>query len=127
MKKIVTLLTGLTLAVLVGCSGSKTYRGIWKATDQSGQKFEINFDAKSFTIKDTTGQLQKYEYTQNSIEINNSVETFGIKLKDGRGYQIYFPNSDNENTGLIKDENGSLVYTISRTAYLKYEDIYKLN
>lgn len=112
--------------VLTGCNGSKTYRGSWKAMDTNGQKFDILFDAKSFTIKDATGGTKQYDYTQNSISIENSVETYGIQLADGRSYQINFPNSSNESVGLIKDGNGMPVYTISRSEYLKYGDVYKL-
>ncbi len=126
MKLFKKLSAVLLLTLLIGCSGSKTYRGLWKATDKTGQKFEIFFQAKSFTITDNDGKTVQFDYNQNSIAIENSVETFGIQLKDGRGYQIYFPNSSNENIGLIKDENGNPIYTISRTDYLNYDDIYKL-
>ena len=126
MKRIGFFFAGLLLTIFVGCSGSKTYRGTWKAIDANGQKCEIIFDATTFTIKDSTGGTKHYDYTQNSVAINNSVSTYGIKLQDGRGYQINFPNSSNETVGLIKDENGGLIYTISRTDYVKYDDIYKL-
>jgi hypothetical protein len=126
MKLFKKLSTGFLLTLLIGCSGSKTYRGLWKATDKTGQKFEISFEAKSFTITDNDGKTVQFDYTQNSVAIENSVETYGIQLKDGRAYQIYFPNSNNENIGLIKDGNGSPLYTISRTGYLYYDDIYKL-
>lgn len=126
MNRILFLFAGLIVIMLAACSGSKTYRGAWKAMDANGQKFELVFDAKSFTIKDAAGATKHYDYTQNSIEIENSVETYGIKLANGRGYQIYFPNSGNETVGLIKDENGMPVYTISRSEYFQYEGMNKL-
>ena len=126
MKKIRVTLLAILAVILVGCSGSDIYRGSWKATDSKGEKFEIFFDAKNFIVKDSSGKSKKYDYSQNSVEIENSVATYGIQLGDGRGYQINFPNVDDESLGLIKDENGNLVYTISRKDYIKYEDIFKL-
>ena len=126
MKKIRVTLLAILAVILVGCSGSDIYRGSWKATDSKGEKFEIFFDAKNFIVKDSSGKSKKYDYSQNSVEIENSVATYGIQLGDGRGYQINFPNADDESLGLIKDENGNLVYTISRKDYIKYEDIFKL-
>jgi hypothetical protein len=126
MKKVSITLLAIFAVILVGCSGSDTYRGSWKATDSKGAKFELFFDAKNFTVKDSSGKSEKYNYSQNSVEIENSVATYGIQLGDGRGYQINFPNADNETFGLIKDENGNPIYTISRKDYIKYEDIYKL-
>ncbi len=126
MKKSSVLLVGIFAILLIGCSGSDTYRGSWKATDSQGAKLEIFFEAKIFTIKDSIGESKKFDYTQNSVQSENSVETYGIKLGDGRGYQINFPNANDESLGIIKDENGNPIYTISRKDYIKYEDIFKL-
>lgn len=126
MKKISITLLAILSVILVGCSGSDTYRGSWKATDSKGAKFEIFFDAKNFTVKNNSGKSEKYDYTQNSVVIENSVTTYGIQLGDGRGYQINFPNAENETLGFIKDENGNPIYTISRKDYIQYEDVYKL-
>ncbi len=126
MKKLSVLLSGVFAVFLVGCSGSDAYRGAWKAKDARGAKFELFFDPKSFSIKDSTGKSEKYDYTQNSVHIENSIETYGIKLGDGRGYQINFPNSNDESLGLIKDENGQPIYTISRKDYINYDDVFKL-
>ncbi|WP_300565775.1 hypothetical protein [Flavobacterium sp.] len=127
MKKLNTLLLSIFVILLTACSGSESYRGLWKATDTYGAKYEIVFDAKSFTVKDSLGKNKKYDYTQNYVNIENSVTTYGIKLKDGRGYQINFPKADDETMGLIKDENNKPLYTIGRTDYISYEDIFKLN
>jgi major membrane immunogen (membrane-anchored lipoprotein) len=126
MKKVSITLLAILTVLLVGCSGSETYRGSWKATDSKGAKFELFFNAKNFTVKDSLGKSEKYDYSQNSVEIKNSVATYGIQLGDGRGYQINFPNANNETLGLIKDENGNPLYTISRKDYIKYEDVFKL-
>lgn len=127
MKKINTLLFGILALLLAACSGSDTYRGSWKATDAKGEKFELLFNAKDFTIRNSSGKKEKFEYSQNSVQIENSVSTYGIQLSDGRKYQINFPKSDDESMGLIKDENGIPLYVISRKGYLKYEDVFKLN
>jgi hypothetical protein len=126
MKNIILLLIAALMFLLAGCSGSDAYRGAWKATDASGQKFELVFEAKDFTVKDSTGKITSFSYTQNQVSISNSVETYGIQLKDGRSYKINFPIKDNEKVGLILDQNGSPMYTISRTGYMKYEEIFTL-
>lgn len=126
IKRISSVLLIFLVVIFVGCSGSDTYRGAWKATDAKGAKFDVVFDAKKVTIKDSSGKKEVYDYSQNSVAIENSVATYGIQLGDGRSYQINFPNSEDESLGLIKDENGNPMYTISRKNYIKYEDVFKL-
>lgn len=124
MKKIYSLVLVLFLG-LISCEGSDAYQGKWKATDMDGQKFELDFSPTYFTISNAGGKQTKYKYTQNSIKSENSVETYGIKLEDGRGYNIVFPLKDEEK-GLIFDENGSMMYTIGRKSHMTYEEMYKL-
>lgn len=126
MKTIIKIHILLLIGIFTSCSGSDTYRGTWKAKDQNENKFEISFDANTFIIKDTTGSAKSYGYTQNSIQTENFITTYGIKLKDGREYEINFPKSDDETIGLIFDKNGNILYTIGRSDYINYEDIYKL-
>ncbi|MEP7236889.1 MAG: hypothetical protein ABI685_03450 [Ferruginibacter sp.] len=126
MKKAVNFILALVLISLYSCSGSDTYRGLWKAVDQRGDKFEITFEAKSLSIKDSAGQIKTYTYKQNSVSIQNSVETYGIQVSDGRSYQINFPIANDETKGVIKDGAGMLIYLIGRSGYVKYEDIYGL-
>jgi hypothetical protein len=127
MKKITYFLASLTFALFIACSGSETYRGKWKAMDAQGSKFEIDFGAANFSVTDSTGKEQKYGYNQKSINIADGVETSGITLDDDRFYQITFPNSKDENVGLIKDGNGMPLYTIGRKDYVNYNDLYKLD
>lgn len=126
MRKIINLFLGLVLISLCSCSGSDTYRGLWKAINEKGEKFEINFDAKSFTVKDSTGQTKTYQYKQHSVSIKNSVETYGIQVSDGRNYLIHFPIANDETKGAIQDANGRPIYIIGRLNYIKYEDVYGL-
>lgn len=112
--------------LLFSCEGSESCQGKWKAMDEKGDKFEITFTPKTFSLRDSNGKLHEYNYTQNSIKSENSIETYGILLQDGRGYQIYFPMKD-ESVGLIKDENGNQMFTISRKDFITYDEIYKLN
>lgn len=116
----------LLLAAVCSCEGSDTYRGSWKAMNANGNKFEITFSPKSFSIKDSTGKSSNYVYSQNSIKTENSIKTYGIRLDDGGGYLIHFPKKD-ESVALILDENGNAVFTLSRKNYISYEDIYRLN
>lgn len=126
MKKTGQILTVLLL-LFAACEGSDTYRGKWKATDEKGNRFEINFSPKSFSIDDKKDDSSiSYEYSQNSINIENGVKTYGIRLEDGRSYQIHFPVANDESRGVIADEGGNVIYTISRKNYLMYGDIHKL-
>ena len=114
------------ILLLAGCSGSDSYRGSWKATDMGGNKFDILFDAKSFEIKDTTGKAVTFDYTQNSVKIENSIRTYGLHLADGRVYNLRFPFANDTGKALILLENNEPIYTISRDSYIEYKDIYDL-
>jgi hypothetical protein len=127
MRKTVNFLLGLVLISLCSCSGSDTYRGLWKAINEKGEKFEITFDAKNFTVKDSSGEVKTYKYTQHSVSIKNSVETYGINVSDGREYLINFPIANDETKGAIQDANGRPIYIIGRSNYVKYEDVYGLH
>jgi hypothetical protein len=126
MKKLNSVLLAIAAIFLIACSGSETYRGGWKATDSNGAKLEIIFDAKSFSVQDSMRKSTKFEYTQNSVNIKNSIATYGIQLGDGRNYQINFPKANDESVALVLDNNGYVLYTMSRKEYLKYEDVFKL-
>ncbi len=106
--------------------GIHVWQGKWKAMNEEGERFEIEFKPKQFSITDSTGKAVLHDYVQNSVKSENSIETYGIRLSDGRGYQIYFPKND-ESVGLILDENGVQMFTISRKDYISYDAIYKLN
>lgn len=127
MKRFLVPVLALLALLLVNCSGSETYRGHWKAMTPEGKKVSLLFEAKKFSVTDSSHQVQNYEYSQNSVEISGSVETYGIKLDDGRRYQIHFPLGDDESIGLIKDESGQVIFTIGRNDYITEEDIYKLD
>lgn len=124
MKKIAVIFSLLLL--LCSCDGSDDYQGTWKALDSKGKKFEIIFEARLFSIIDSTRTIKNYPYTQHSFKDENSIDTYGIRLQDGRGYEIFFPKND-KSVGIIKDETGSEMFAISRTKYLTTEDMYKLN
>ena len=126
MRNALNFLLGMVLISLYSCSGSDTYRGVWKALNVRGEKLEINFEAKSLTIKDSTGQIKTYNYKQNSVSIKNSVETYGIQVSDGKSYQINFPIANDETMGVIKDAAGTPLYIIGRSRYVQYDEIYGL-
>jgi hypothetical protein len=116
----------LCLIILSSCKGSDTYQGNWKATDSNGNKLEIAFLPNSFSLKDSTGSTSEFDYKQNSVSIENSVETYGITLSDGRTYSITFPIANDVSRGVISDGGGNPLYAISRKEYIRYEDIYSL-
>lgn len=124
--KNLNLLLILFVLILSSCSGSDTYQGKWKATNPEGKKFEIEFLPKNFKIKDEAGDSSNFAYTQHSVEIKNFVETYGIKLNDGRTYSIHFPLAEDESVGVMIDGAGNPVYTICRNEYKTLDDIYKL-
>jgi hypothetical protein len=127
MKSRQPLILGILIIIISACSGSDTYRGNWKAMDIEDTKFEIFFNAKNFTLKDSLGKIKTYPYSQHSVEIKNNAKTYGIVLDNGSGYQINFPNSSNEEMGLIKDQNGNFIYTINRKDFVRYKDVIKLD
>lgn len=125
MKNTRLILIVLITMTLGACSGSDTYRGNWNATNVNEEQLEIVFGENVFSINEN-GETNKFEYTQVSINIENAVETYGIKLDDGRSFQIHFPISNDESKGAILDANGRPIYIISRNGYLVYDDIYGL-
>src|ERR1051326_77327 len=120
MKKIFSSIMICGALFMISCSGSDTYRGAWKGLSPDGQKVDIVFEAKKFTITDSTKKSIAMEYSQNSVNIQNGVETYGIQVDDGRGYQIKFPIAKDESVGLVMDENGNIMYTIGRKDYFSY-------
>lgn len=126
MKTTFVFFATFALLTLASCSGSETYRGDWKATDPKGNHYEINFQEKRFSIQDSSGESTKYEYTQNEVQNDNGVMSYGIKLGDGRKLQVRFPFDSDQTKGFILDANNHVMYTIARDKYMRYEEVYKL-
>ncbi len=126
MKKYIQLYAFTILLFLASCSGSSVYQGNWKGTDPENNKFEIDFEPKSFKITDADGNTTAYQYTQNSVQINNSEKKYEIQLSDGRKYMILFPISSDTTKAILTLENGQPQYVISRTSYISHEELYKL-
>ena len=126
MKTLFSLLAFGALLILASCSGSETYRGDWKATDPKGNQYEINFQEKSFSIQQGTGEKTQYDYTQNEVQNDNGVMSYGIKLGDGRKLQVRFPFDADQTKGFILDANDHVMYTIARERYMRYEEVYQL-
>lgn len=125
MKKTKRVLIAAFLLLLIACSGSDTYRGLWKATNAEGKQLDILFDEKELRISQEE-QTETYQYTQNSINISNGIKTYGIQLNDGRVFQIQFPIPDDDSKAAMLDANGSPVFIISRDEYLGYKEVYGL-
>lgn len=126
MKKFNYLFILFIAFIFMSCSGSDTYRGDWKAMDENGNYYDIHFDAKHFKFTPEEGESKEYEYSQHSVNISNGVETYGIKLDDGREFEINFPIADDETKGAILDANGVVIYTIGREDYVQYSELYDL-
>ena len=125
MKKTKIILVAIVSLILGGCSGSDTYRGNWKATNEEGAQLDIVFGENDFSITEN-GKTENFEYSQNSVSTKNSIETYGITLDDGRSFQIHFPIGNDESKGAILDANSRPLYIISRSAYIGYKDVYGL-
>ena len=122
MPTIKLLIAAIITSFLISCSGSSTYRGKWKAIDFEGNEVVLNFQAERFSILEG-GDSVNYEYRQQSIEIMNGVETYGIHVKDKGYLELNFPIANDESMGLIRDVNGDLIWTICRTEYLTYQGL----
>ncbi len=126
MKKYIPSFLFIIVLLLASCSGSTVYQGNWKATDAENNKFEIDFEPKSLKITDSAGNVSGYQYTQNSVHIENAVKKYGIQLSDGRNCFILFPLASDTTKAIIMLENSQPLYVLSRTDYIDYEEIYKL-
>ncbi len=126
MRNIITSLLLVGFVVLAGCSGSDTYLGDWKATDANGDKYTLTFRAKDFSIRKAEGDSLNFKYTQNSMKTENSIKTYGLKLDDGRGYNMYFPVPKDASRCLMTMEDGKPVYALSRTSYLTQNEVQSL-
>jgi len=126
MRNNLAIIFLFALISLTSCSGSDAYLGEWKGTDTNGDKYTLLFKPKNFTINRANGDSLNFGYTQNSVEIKNSVRTYGIKLSDGRVYYMFFPIANDGTKCLMTIENGKPVYALSRTSYLSQDEIYKL-
>lgn len=112
---------------LSSCEGSDIYRGKWKATNGDGIQSEISFTPTEMTIIERTGDSGKWEYSQNSVNIESGRRKYGIQLEDGPTYTIIFPIKDNQERGAILDENAQIAFIIGRTEYYSYDDVFGIN
>jgi len=113
------------LALLTSCSGSSTYQGKWYARYANNDTVDIVFYADSFIVYDQNMPVT-FQYTQNSVQINNSIEKYGITADNGKSLFIHFPIADDETKGAILDANEQPIMIISRNEYATYEDVYGL-
>ncbi|MFA0964458.1 hypothetical protein AB9P05_21810 [Roseivirga sp. BDSF3-8] len=127
MKQAITLIVLLFVLFLTACEGSDVYQGEWMAVDGEGGKAQISFTPNSMTITGESGESGEWEYTQNSVAIENGMRTYGINLDNGLSYSIVFPVKGNTQKGAIADQNGQIIYIIGRNDYLSYDDVYGLS
>ena len=106
------LLYFLFIICLAACSGSDAYRGEWQAIDVEGHHYQLHFGENSFSIEDSVGQKENYEYTQNRIQIENSTSRYGINIETGRSYTIVFLNGNKKTGAIYEDEE--LIFSINR-------------
>lgn len=123
MRKINLLLIATFVILLSGCSGSDTYRGKWFALGPNDEQLEIVFEGQKFTVIEADSE-KVYDYTQNSVKMENSAETYGITTGEGKVFRLHFPNDVTK--GAFLDENGQILYMISREKGVTYNDVFGL-
>lgn len=117
----------ITLATfVVGCAGSETYQGKWNSVDSEGNKSQMIFTENEMILKRSEMDSSTWNYSQNSISIENGSSEYGIKLSNGLSYSILFPMKGNKEIGAIADQNGKIIYIIGRTDFYSYEDVFGL-
>lgn len=126
MKRTLSAALLLFTFILAGCEGSDVYQGTWKALDKEGNKIEIMFSPTEMSIENGDKQAEKWGYTQNSVNINNGVRNYGIKVDNGKTYSIIFPIANDTEKGAVADQNGNILYIIGKKKYYTYDDIYGL-
>lgn len=114
----------VVITLLTACKGSDTYRGDWKALNSEGAKFDLLFEENTLTVTDSAGKVEKFEYKQNSINLSNHVETYGISITDQGSFKIVFPSKAGENKGYIATTDDRLVFSIAKGQYLTYEQVH---
>ncbi|RXR32970.1 hypothetical protein EQG68_05620 [Flavobacterium piscinae] len=129
MEKIKLVLVNCLLLLLYSCGSSEDYQGKWKAVNLEGDKYEITFLQKKITIKEISGNTVQHTFIQTGMghqgSTERTIDNYTILLNNGAKYQIYFPKND-ETIGIILDENGVPLFTISRKDFLSYDTFSKL-
>jgi hypothetical protein len=115
------------ILILISCEGSDVYRGEWKAIDTEGEKAEILFTADQITISPENGEQVIWEYSQNSVSIENGRRSYGINVDQGASFRIVFPIKNDQEKGAIADQNNRIVYIIGRNNFYTYEEVFGLN
>jgi len=116
----------ILLLGLVSCEGSENYQGSWFATNRDGEHFDIEFDSHFFSVVNDSGDSSIHKYSQHSYKYENSVTTYGIKLEDGRNYNVFFPFAKDSTKAVIQLESQEVLYTLCRDSFILFEDIYAL-
>ena len=124
MKNVIILGLFAITTILTSCEGSDVYRGEWKAVNVEGLKSEITFTEDQMTLSNKDGDSGTWEYSQNSVSIENGTRSYGIKLENGLNYRITFPIKDNVERGAISDQNDRIIYLIGRNGHYSYEDVF---
>jgi len=124
MRKPLYLFIAVVALIIAGCKGSDTYRGTWKAMDAVGAKSTLHFEDTTVTVIDSTGKTEKIGYKQNSVNLENHKETYGITLSNGNSFKIVFPNKKGEHVGFIANKDDQLIYSLGREEYVTYEQVY---
>ena len=125
--KAIKILLFTTTGLFISCSGSDSYMGKWKGTNEKGDRFNILFASNELSINKLDGYATKIGYKQNSYSYSKGIVTYGIILDDGRKYDIRFPNpSDTTRALILEGQNANTLYIISRHEFIDQYELYRI-
>lgn len=117
----------ILLLVFGSCSGSDEYIGNWKATNPNGEKFNIQFEPETLTIISAKHDTTIIGYNQLGYTWEGGIETFGIKLDDGRRYDVKFPvPTDSVSALILEQTQQTTLYVLHRTEFKDFYDVHRI-
>lgn len=121
-SKIYFFILGGILLFLFSCSASDAYSGEWFALGNDANKVKISFIEKKMILEEEGKAFEEYNFTQNSVGINNGIKYYGLRVEDIGNINIIFPSKKNKEYALIivpaqNEITGNSIFTMQRNKY----------